>query len=62
MKIITKEKLQKLLDNGILRNTHRGYVNKKNNQVAFYKSRNHLYTEDYYADMEIKQYKNTKKA
>ena len=53
IKVITKEELQKLLDRCILRNTHRGYVNKKGNPVGLYRTRGagrKRWIEDWYAD------------
>ena len=53
IKQITKQEIQKLLDAGILRNTHRGYVNRKGNQVGYYRTTgvgHKRYIQDWYAD------------
>lgn len=53
IKIITKEELQKLIDAGILKNTNRGYVNKKGYTVGFYRTKGagrKRWIEDWYAD------------
>ena len=39
------------MDKGIIRNTHKGYINKKGYHVGYYKTTgNKRYIEDYYAD------------
>ena len=53
IKVITKKELQKLLDAGIIRNTHRGYVNRKGNEVGYYRTTGvgkKRYIEDWYAN------------
>ena len=53
IKQITKQEIQKLLDAGILRNTHRGYVNRKGNEVGYYRTTGvgkKRYIEDWYAN------------
>ena len=53
LKQITKQEIQKLLDAGVLRNTHRGYVNRKGNEVGYYRTTGagkKRYIEDWYAN------------
>lgn len=51
IKPISKKEIEKLMDKGIIRNTHKGYINKKGYHVGYYKtSGNNRYIEDYYAD------------
>ena len=38
IKEISKQEIQKLLDAGIIRNTHLGYVNQKGNDVGYYRT------------------------
>lgn len=51
MKEIKKHNLEKLLDKEVLRNTHRGYINKKGNPVGYHNTVNKTYMEDYYVDL-----------
>ena len=51
LKEIKKHNLEKLLDKEVLRNTHRGYVNKKGNPVGYHNTVNKTYMEDYYVDL-----------
>lgn len=54
IKEISKQDIQKLLDAGILRNTHRGYVNKKGNPVGYYRTSGAArkrWIQDWYADI-----------
>ena len=53
LKAISKEGIQKLIKNGFLKNTGKGYVNpKKNYRVGYYKTcGGHRYIEDWYSDM-----------
>lgn len=48
MKQITKEEMERLLSNGIVRNSHKGFVDKKGFTVGFYRTRNKRYIEDKY--------------
>lgn len=48
MKQITKEEMTLLLDKGIVRNSHRGIVDKNGFTVGFYRTRNRHYIEDKY--------------
>ena len=53
IKQITKQEIQKLLDAGIIKNTHRGYVNRKGNDVGYYRTSgagHKRYIQDRYAD------------
>ena len=56
IKQISKQGIEKLLKDGIIRHTHRGYVNPKNGEhIGFYKTcGGKKYIEDYYADLVIK--------
>ena len=55
IKQISKQGIGKLLKDGIIRNTHRGYVNPKNGEhIGFYKTVHKKYIEDYYADLVMK--------
>lgn len=51
MKEIKKHNLQKLLDKGVLKNSHKGYVNKKGHYVGYHNTVNKTYMEDYYVDL-----------
>lgn len=62
---ITKEELQVLVDNGVIRNTNRGYVdpNKRDEsgqeyKIGFYTTvnRRHRYIEDWYKNKATKLY------
>ena len=56
IKQIPKQGIEKLLKDGIIRHTHRGYVNPKNGEhIGFYKTcGGKKYIEDYYADLVMK--------
>ena len=55
IKQISKTQIEKLLKDGVIRNTHRGYVNPKNGEhIGFYKTVHKKYIEDYYADLVMK--------
>ena len=55
IKQISKQGIEKLLKDGIIRNTHRGYVKTKNGEhIGFYKTVHKKYIEDYYADLVMK--------
>ena len=55
IKQISKQGIEKLLKDGIIRNTHRGYVNPKNGEcIGFRKTVHKRYIEDYYADLVVK--------
>ena len=58
IKQISKEGIEKLLKDGIIRHTHRGYVNPKNGEhIGYYKTSGAAkkrYIEDYYADLVMK--------
>ena len=55
LKEISKEGIEKLIKNGFLKNTSKGYVNpKKNYHVGYYRTNGagaKRYIEDFYADM-----------
>lgn len=51
IKPISKKEIEKLVEKGVIRNTHTGYVNNKGYHVGYYKtSGNKRYIEDYYAN------------
>ena len=58
IKQISKQGIEKLLKDGIIRHTHRGYVNPKNGEhIGYYKTSGAAkkrYIEDYYADLVMK--------
>ena len=56
IKQISKQGIEKLLKDGIIRHTHRGYVNPKNGEhIGFYKTcGGKKYIEDYYANLVMK--------
>ena len=56
IKQISKQGIEKLLKDGIIKHTHRGYVNPKNGEhIGFYKTcGGKKYIEDYYADLVMK--------
>ena len=56
IKQISKQGIEKLLKDGVIRHTHRGYVNPKNGEhIGFYKTcGGKKYIEDYYADLVMK--------
>ena len=58
IKQISKNGIEKLLKDGIIRNTHNGYVNPKNGEhIGYYKTcgaSKKRYIEDYYADLVMK--------
>ena len=56
IKQISKQGIERLLKDGIIRHTHRGYVNPKNGEhIGFYKTcGGKKYIEDYYADLVMK--------
>ena len=53
IKQISKQGIEKLLKDGIIRHTHRGYVNPKNGEhIGYYKTcGGKKYIEDYFADL-----------
>lgn len=53
IKQITKKELQKLLDAGILRNSHNGFINERGYHVGYYKTSgcaHKRYVEDMYVN------------
>lgn len=56
IKQISKQGIEKLLKDGVIRNTYRGYVNPKNGEhIGFYKTcGSQRYIEDYFADLVMK--------
>lgn len=51
MRVITKEEMKILLENGILRNTNKGIVDCREYLVGFYRTRNKRYIEDKYVEI-----------
>lgn len=51
MKQISKEEMDLLLKNGIVRNSNDGIVDKQGYNVGFYRTRNRRYIEDKYVDI-----------
>ena len=56
IKQISKNGIEKLLKDGIIRNTHNGYVNPKDGEhIGYYRTcGGKKYIEDYYADLVMK--------
>ena len=56
IKQISKQGIEKLLKDGIIRHTHRGYVNPKNGEhIGYYRTcGGKKYIEDYFADLVMK--------
>ena len=58
IKQISKQGIEKLLKDGIIRHTHRGYVNPKNGEhIGYYRTcgaSKKRYIEDYFADLVVK--------
>ena len=62
IKQISKEQIEKLLKDGVIRNTHRGYVERNGEHVGYYKTcGSQRYIEDYYVDLFNKYVENQKK-
>ena len=52
IKQISKQGIEKLLKDGVIRNTHRGYVKTNGERIGYYKTcGGKKYIEDYYADL-----------
>lgn len=51
LKEITKEQIELLIKNGVVFNSTKGFVDKNENQISFYRTRNKRYIEDKYADI-----------
>ena len=54
IKQISKQGIETLLKDGVIRNTHNGYVNSKGESIGFRKTVHKKYIEDYYADLVMK--------
>ena len=57
IKQISKQGIEKLLKDGVIRNTHRGYVKANGEHIGYYKTcgaSKKRYIEDYYADLVMK--------
>lgn len=51
MKEVTKEQMELLMKKRIVRNSSKGFVDKNENQIGFYRTRNKRYIEDKYVDI-----------
>ena len=51
LKEVTKEQMELLMKKGIVRNSSKGFVDKNENQIGFYRTRNKRYIEDKYVDI-----------
>lgn len=51
LKEVTKEQMELLIKNGVVRNSSKGFVDKNENQIGFYRTRNRRYIEDKYVDI-----------
>ena len=51
MKEIRKEDVELLISKKIIKNTTKGFVDKNENQIGFYRTRNRRYIEDKYVDI-----------
>lgn len=51
MKEITKKEMEALLENGVIRNSDRGFVKTNGDVVGFYRTRHRRYLEDKYVDI-----------
>ncbi len=51
MKEIKKEEMELLIKNNVIRNTIRGYEDRRGNSTGFYRTRNKRYIEDKYVDI-----------
>ena len=54
IKQISKQGIERLLKEGVIRNTRKGYVNSNGEHIGFYKTVHKKYIEDYYADLVMK--------
>lgn len=51
LKEIRKDEIKKLIDNGILKCTENGLVDKKGELTGFYRTKHHRYIEDKYVNI-----------
>lgn len=51
MKEVTKEQMELLIKNEVVRNSSKGFVDKNENQIGFYRTRNRRYIENKYVDI-----------
>lgn len=51
MKEVTKKEMEALIDNKVVRNTIKGFVDAKGTEVGFYRTRHKRYLEDRYVDI-----------
>lgn len=52
IKQISKQGIERLLKEGVIRNTHRGYIKANGEHIGYYKTcGGKKYIEDYYADL-----------
>lgn len=50
MKEITKEELNILIENNVVKNSNRGFLGQNNYKIGFYRTRHKRYMEDRYVD------------
>lgn len=51
LKEVTKEQMELLVKKRIVFNSSKGFIDKNNNQIGFYRTRNKRYIEDKYVDI-----------
>ena len=54
IKQISKQGIEKLLKDGVIRNTRKGYMNSNGECIGFRKTVHKRYIEDYFADLVMK--------
>lgn len=57
IKQISKKQIEKLLKDGVIRNSHNGYIDSNGEHIGYYKTSGvagKRYIEDYYADLVMK--------
>ena len=54
MREITKEQMELLVENNIIKNSTNGFVDNRHNKIGFYRTRNKRYIEDKYVDIASK--------
>lgn len=50
MKQISKEQMEKLIEQNVIRNTVSGFVDRQNRVIGYYRTKNKRYIEDKFAD------------
>lgn len=51
LKEVTKEQMKLLIKNGVVCNSSKGFIDKNENRIGFYRTRNRRYIEDKYVDI-----------